>query len=422
MQGFEKFYRKNWAERLEVLRKTQTLSEKQIEQLKTNAVTPEVGETQIENFITQYQLPEGLSLNFVIDGKEYLLPMVTEEPSVIAGASHGAAIVKKAGGFTTASRQRAMRGQIILENVQEPTKLAAQIAQQADSLLQIAAKAHPSIVKRGGGPLELAVRKLAEDLLSVDLIIDTKEAMGANMINTMLEAVAEKMRSEWHLDVLMAILSNYTTECLVSATCRIPVAQLAKNGIKGEQIAQKIAQASRVAQLDPYRAATHNKGIMNGIDAAVLASGNDWRAIEAAIHAYAARDGQYRGLSSWQVAGQDLVGELTIPLPVGSVGGSIGVVPLLAVNSALRQERGASALQKIFASVGLAQNLAALYALVTDGLQKGHMSLQMKSLAAGVGAVGPEVDQVVSALKQLPRNQQNESSARKILAEIRSAK
>lgn len=418
MKGFKKYYRKTWQERLAVLEQEHKLSKKEVQQLEQNAVFPEIGDTQVENFITQFSLPEGLGLNFVINDKEYLIPMVTEEPSVIAGASHGATIIKKAGGFKAKSNERAMRGQVIVENVADVEAQKNIIEGAATDLLQTAASAYPSIVKRGGGPLKLSVRILADDLLSVDVSIDTKEAMGANMVNTMLEAVADKLRFEFRLDVLLAILSNYTTECLVSASCKIPLGQLAKGKLSGQEIAKKIVQASRVAYLDPYRAATHNKGIMNGIDAAVIASGNDWRAVEAAIQAYAARDGHYRGLSTWKVIDECLFGELTIPMPVGSIGGSIGIVPLVQVNSTLRQEKGALELEKIVASVGLAQNLAALYALVTDGIQKGHMDLQMKSLAVFVGATGPQIDQVVQRLKKLPR--QDAAAAKKTLDEIRN--
>lgn len=237
------------------------------------------------------------------------------------------------------------------------------------------------------------------------------------MLNTMLEAVAQKIISECNQDILMSILSNYATECLVSATCQIPVNALAKNGISGEKIAAKLAQASRLAQLDPYRAATHNKGIMNGIDAAVLASGNDWRAIEAGAHAYAAKDGQYRGLSQWYVEGEILKGELTLPLPLGSVGGSISIVPLVKVNHDLLNFKGAKELETVIVSLGLAQNLAALYALVTEGIQKGHMSLQLKSLAVSVGAKDTEIAQVVQLLKQ--QGLRDSKSAKEILKQLR---
>lgn len=417
MDGFEKYYRKNWEQRLEVLIKQAKLSEQQVELLKINAQDPNLGETMIENFITQYSLPEGLALNLVVNDKEYLVPMVTEEPSVIAAASHGAGIVKRVGGFRAKIHERLMLGQVVCENVSDAVALQTYFKENESSLLDCANQAHPSIVKRGGGARWLRSRVLAADLVSLDLAVDVQEAMGANMLNTMLEAVAQKIISECNQDILMSILSNYATECLVSATCQIPVNALAKNGISGEKIAAKLAQASRLAQLDPYRAATHNKGIMNGIDAAVLASGNDWRAIEAGAHAYAVKDGQYRGLSQWYVEGEILKGELTLPLPLGSVGGSISIVPLVKVNHDLLNFKGAKELETVIVSLGLAQNLAALYALVTEGIQKGHMSLQLKSLAVSVGAKDTEIAQVVQLLKQ--QGLRDSKSAKEILKQLR---
>lgn len=220
------------------------------------------------------------------------------------------------------------------------------------------------------------------------------------MMNTMLEAVAQEITQRLGTDVLLAVLSNYATECLVTASCRIPIDVLAKGELAGETVAKKIVQASRVAQLDPYRAATHNKGIMNGIDAVVLATGNDWRAIESGIHAFATRTGSYRGLSTWELTGGSLVGKLTIPAPVGFVGGSIGIVPLVAVNHELLQLKSARNLEKVIVSVGLAQNLAALYALVTEGIQRGHMRLQLKSLILTAGAAPDEVAPLMAQLLQ----------------------
>ena len=216
----------------------------------------------------------------------------------------------------------------------------------------------------------------------------------------------------------MSILSNYATECLATAICDIPVASLAKNEMSGEKIAEKIAQASYIAQIDPYRATTHNKGIMNGIDGVVIASGNDWRAIEAGAHAYAAKDGSYRGLSTWKVIGDTLHGEITLPLPLGSVGGSIGIVPLVKVNHKLLEIENAIELEKVVASVGLGQNLAALYALVTEGIQKGHMRLQLKSLVSSIGATEKEIPLVVSKLEKL--NKRDMSIAKEILDNLRN--
>ena len=417
MDGFEKYYRKSWSKRLEILEKTNKLTPKQVELLKTSTNNPQLGETMIENFITHYSLPEGLALNLVVNQQEYVVPMVTEEPSVIAAASHGAGIVKRAGGFIAEVKNRLMLGQVVCENVTDATSLQIYVKENEATLLEIANKAHLSIVKRGGGARFLRSRILASDLVSIDLAVDVKEAMGANMLNTMLEALATKIQNDCQQDILMSILSNYANECLVTTTCQIPVDLLAKNGIAGIKIAQKIAQASRLAKLDVYRAATHNKGIMNGIDAAVLASGNDWRAIEAGAHAYASRDGQYKGLSTWQLEDNNLVGTLTLPLPLGSVGGSISIVPLVEVNRTLLENPNAIKLEQIIASLGLAQNLAALYALVTEGIQKGHMHLQLKSLAVAIGAKDYEVNEVVKKLQA--KGLRDSKSAKEILTTLR---
>ncbi len=394
MNGFSKYYQKDRQTRLDILVQQKKLTQAEVDSLIDPKLDLTLGDTMIENFITQYQIPEGLALNYVIDGKEYLIPMVTEEPSVIAAASHGAAIVKRSGGFTSELKERLMIGQIVIEQVKDATKLAQELEQKQAKLLQLANEAHPSIVCRGGGAREIKVRILAPDLISLDLIVDVKEAMGANMLNTMLEA-----------------------RCLVKGTCEIPVSELTKGELAGEKIAQKIATASRLAQLDPYRATTHNKGIMNGIDAVVIASGNDWRAIEAGAHAYAARNGSYQGLSTWQVKGDKLIGELELPLPLGSVGGSVSIVPLVKLNHRLLELQDAKELEKIVAAVGLGQNLAALYALVTDGIQKGHMKLQLKSLAVAVGASPSEVSAVVAGL--LAKKARDSATAKQILEEIR---
>ncbi|MEY8662458.1 hydroxymethylglutaryl-CoA reductase, degradative [Ligilactobacillus faecis] len=418
MEGFEKYYQKDHQTRLDILKQKKYLDQTQLDKLQASASEVKISDAMIENFITEYHLPEGLALNYVVDGQEYLIPFVTEEPSVVAAASHGAALVKRAGGFKTTVTERLMIGQIILENVAHPEQVASFLESQAEKLLALANAAHPSIVKRGGGAQALKVRVLAPDLISLDLIVDVKEAMGANMLNTMLEACATYLQTKLGLDVLISILSNYATRCLAKATCALPVELLTRNGLSGAKIAQKIATASRVAQLDPYRATTHNKGIMNGIDAVVLASGNDWRAIEAGAHAYAARDGQYRGLSTWIVKDDILYGELELPLPLGTVGGSIGIVPLVKINQQLLRLKDARQLEAIVAAVGLGQNLAALYALVTDGIQKGHMRLQLKSLALSVGATKAELEPVVSRLEALQARDQ--ATAKKVLEELRN--
>ncbi|KRM00083.1 hydroxymethylglutaryl-CoA reductase, degradative [Liquorilactobacillus satsumensis] len=399
MQEFGKFYQKTRDQRLRLLRKFK-ITAQQEEVLRKQAVNPALGDTMIENYLTDYTLPEGLSFHYLIDGEKYLVPMVTEEPSVIAASSHGASLVEQAGGFSTKLTARLLLGQIVIENVQNMEQLCSQLEAIFPQLLETAQNAHPSLSKRGGGARWLRTRPLSADLLSLDLAVDVQEAMGANMMNTMLEAVAQEITQRLGTDVLLAVLSNYATECLVTASCRIPIDVLAKGELAGETVAKKIVQASRVAQLDPYRAATHNKGIMNGIDAVVLATGNDWRAIESGIHAFATRTGSYRGLSTWELTGGSLVGKLTIPAPVGFVGGSIGIVPLVAVNHELLQLKSARNLEKVIVSVGLAQNLAALYALVTEGIQRGHMRLQLKSLILTAGAAPDEVAPLMAQLLQ----------------------
>lgn len=420
MNGFSKYYQKDQATRLEILKQQQKLTKAELEILNDPQLNFELGDTMIENYLTQYQLPEGLALNYVIDGKEYLIPMVTEEPSVIAAASHGASIVKRSGGFKSELKERLMIGQIVVEQVKDTKKLARLVKDSQAKLLQLANAAHPSIVKRGGGAREIKVRILASDLVSIDLIVDVKEAMGANMLNTMLEACAAYLRNKFKAEILLSILSNYATRCLVKVTCAIPVSELTKKDMAGEMIAQKIATASRLAKLDPYRATTHNKGIMNGIDAVVIASGNDWRAVEAGAHAYAARHGSYQGLSTWEIKDGKLIGSLELPLPLATVGGSIAIVPLVKVNQRLLDLKDAEELEKIVAAVGLGQNLAALYALVTEGIQKGHMKLQLKSLAVAVGARPEEVAAVVDGL--LARQARDSATATQILEEIRGIK
>lgn len=420
MKGFNKYYQKSWQQRLSILRENGFLDEREIHQLEQQTVDPALGDTMIENFIAQYQLPEGLAMNYVINGKEYIIPMVTEEPSVVAAASNGARLVKLGGGFQTQSLSRLMVGQIVIEHVTAMDQLIASIKSMEEELLKIANHAHPSIVRRGGGARWIRTRVLATDLMSLDLAVDVQEAMGANMLNTMLEAVADEIRTKLHQDVLMSILSNYATESLVTAHAEIPIDALTKENIDGMTVAQKMMQASRLAQLDPYRAATNNKGIMNGVDAVVIASGNDWRSIEAGAHAYASRNGRYQGLSRWWIDGDHLAGELTIPMPVGSVGGSIKIVPLVKINHHLMKIKNAAQLAQLIVAVGLGQNLAALYALVTDGIQRGHMRLQLKSLAASIGAKKDEIAAVVEGLEK--QHARDSRTAKALLNKIRGGK
>jgi len=415
---FRHFYQKTWAERTDIVAQQAHLTP--AEQALFKQYYLEQHHEIIENYLTDYPLPMGLAVNFVVDGVNRIIPMVTEEPSVIAAASNGAKIVKRAGGFTTTLNQREMIGQIVLEHLTDPEQTAAIIEQHAAALLDVADAAHPSLKKRGGGARSLRTRVLGQGYLSIDLFVDVQAAMGANMLNSMLEAVAKSIGVMTKTDALMSILSNYATASLVKAECDIPVGLLQAGRYSGQLVAQKMASASTVAQLDPYRATTHNKGIMNGIDALAIASGNDWRELESGAHAYAAKDGQYRGMSTWTTDGTTLHGELELPLPVGIVGGSIKINELAQLNQRLLGIQTAGDLERIMIAVGLAQNLAALRALVTTGIQQGHMHLQLKSLAMAAGATAVELPKILQQLELAP--QQDLATTQRLIANMRQIK
>ncbi|MGP4115552.1 hydroxymethylglutaryl-CoA reductase, degradative [Levilactobacillus zymae] len=391
------FYRLPYGQRRDRLAQASHLT---LAQLATVAQKRQATDEElIENYLTTYGLPEGVAVNLHVDGQTVAVPMVTEEPSVIAAASNGGRMLDDGQqGITTQVTQRELMGQIVCQKVADPAELQAWILDHQADLLAVADAAHPSLTTHGGGARSIRVRLLPPDWVSLDLFIDVGEAMGANLVNTMAEAVAHYVRSHHETDILMSILSNYATHSLATARCAIPVANVKTKTLDGLTVAQRLCAASDFAQVDPYRAATHNKGIMNGIDAVVLAMGNDWRAVESGAHAYASRDGHYRGLSRWWLDGDVLHGELTLPLALGFVGGATRVFPLVAINQQLAHVTDARHLMRLTAAVGLAQNLAALRALVTDGIQQGHMHLQLKSLALSVGATPAEVPAVVQRL------------------------
>ncbi|MGT2950506.1 hydroxymethylglutaryl-CoA reductase, degradative [Streptococcus cuniculi] len=417
MSLFSGFYKKTREERIAITAETRQLSKDSEDiLLKDHNIPESIAGKMAENHLGTFALPFSLVPQLVVNGVEYSIPMVTEEPSVVAACSFGAKIIAKAGGFTSQISERLMIGQVALYDV--PDMLVAQTAilAQQDDILAHANSAHPSIVKRGGGARQLTVEQ-KEDFLIVYLHVDVQEAMGANILNNMLEAIKDELAALTHGTALMAILSNYATESLVTASCRIPIQQLHVEPQVALKTAQNIAKASQLAQVDPYRAATHNKGIFNGIDAIVLATGNDWRAIEAGAHTYASKEGHYRGLSTWEIVGNDLVGQLTLPLPIATVGGSIGLNPKVQVAFDILGQPKARTLAGIIASVGLCQNFAALRALVTAGIQQGHMKLHAKSLAMLAGALEHEIDQVAFLLRQAPHT--NLETAQSILEQIR---
>lgn len=406
-------------ERIEALLKEGLLTWDEAQILKEQKGLPlSIADQLTENVLSTFDLPFSLAPYFLINGRDYVLPMVTEEPSVVAAASFAAKLIQRSGGFTTQVHQRQMIGEIALTDVEDLEVASKRILEDKETLLQLANEAYPSIVKRGGGARDLWVENKG-DFLIVYLAVDPKEAMGANMLNTMLEALTDRIQELSGGQALMAILSNLATRSLVSARCAIDFKALSRNPEEAIEIAHRMELASQLAQVDPYRAATHNKGIFNGIDALVLATGNDWRAIEAGAHAYAAQSGSYKGLSHWtsQPKEKKLYGEITLPMPVATKGGSIGLNPTVQVSHRFLGEPSAIELAGIIASLGLAQNFAALKALVTTGIQAGHMKLQARSLALLAGAKEEEVPRLVSQL--LENKPFNLEKAQTLLQELR---
>lgn len=409
------------AERIEKLAQAGLLSEEGLQTVRDNDTLPlSLANEMVENVLGTLALPFGIAPGFQIDDQEIQVPMVTEEPSVIAAASYAAGLIKRSGGFQTQVHKRQMIGQVALYDVSNKEKASQAITEAKEELLQLANQAYPSIVKRGGGARDLWT-EVKGDFLICYLSVDPKEAMGANMLNTMLEALVDPLEELSGGQGLMAILSNLATDALVTARCHIDYRFLSRDPKEAAEIAQKIALASQLAAVDPYRAATHNKGIFNGIDAVVLATGNDWRAIEAGGHTYASRSGQALGLSNWMdhPEQQVLEGQLTLPMPIATKGGSIGLNPSVQVAHELLGNPDAQTLARIIVSVGLAQNFAALKALVSTGIQHGHMKLQAKSLALLAGATPSEVAPVVQAL--LEDKPFNLEKAQAILENIRQS-
>lgn len=411
MNKFSGFYKKSIEKRREIM-----LEEANYNINFNDTLKEEVYDKMIENAITFYEIPMGIVTQFPMNNTFYNIPMVTEEPSVIAAANNAAKILRVNNGIKAHVISRIMRGEIIYHN--PPTSFKEKLKENKTLLVDIANQQHPSIVKRDGGVTELLFREIKEgqDLFFIiDVFVDTKEAMGANIINTILEGLSQELSALYHCESSMSILSNLSTEALVYAQCQID-----PNTLKNkDEILNKFVTAGKIAKVDPYRAATHNKGIMNGIDALVIASGNDWRATEAAMHAYASKEGQYRGLTNWYIDSGLLVGEIEIPVPIGTVGGTIPLHPKAQLTHEILGNPDAETLMMLIASLGLAQNFAALYALVTDGIQKGHMRMHARTIAINAGAEESILDTVVGLL--LEAEHINLDTAKKIIKDIKSS-
>ena len=398
------FYKKSPEERRKIICSQAQIDDAEI--FTSSALSLEKAELMIENVIGTFALPIGIAVNFIINGEDRLIPMVVEEPSIVAAVSNMARLVRPHGGFSATSDSSVMIGQIQLLDIDDIDLALGQFEQIKSDLMKRADLVHPRLKERGGGIQDIYARHvryeepncIPNDMLIIHFLLDCVDAMGANMVNTIAETLSPIIEQELSCRVVLKILSNYASERLSKAKCAIPIDALSMKDISGEDVARGIVEAYQFAFADPWRAATHNKGIMNGIDAVALATGNDWRAIEAGAHAWASRSGQYRSLSRWWIQDKKLHGSLTVPLQVGTVGGPIKTQPQVAANLKILNNPRAKELSSIMVAVGLAQNLGALRALATEGIQKGHMRMHARNVAAQAGAKSNEIASLVCAM------------------------
>jgi len=400
----KKFYEMSLSERHEYLLQNSNLD---AEDLKTwlpgSGLSPETADHMIENAVGLFSLPLGIAHNFIVNGRSVLVPMVVEEPSVIAAVSFMSKLAQSTGGFRAWVSSQEMIGQVQLLDLADLDAAQSLIETQKPELLQQLAALNLGLMRHGGSIRDLEMRRIEQSpigpFLVVHLILDVADAMGANMVNTAVESLAPLLEELTGGRAHLRILSNLSDRRLATAEVCIPAEVLAFGGFSGEQVRDGVIEAWAFAEADPYRAATHNKGIMNGVDAVLLATGNDWRAVEAGAHAYAARGGRYTSLSTWS-KGEDgsLKGSLTLPLAIGIVGGATRVHLAAKTNLKLMGVEHVSDLGEIIAAVGLAQNLAALRALATEGIQKGHMSLHARQVALAAGATAEQIEPLAQAL------------------------
>jgi hydroxymethylglutaryl-CoA reductase len=419
------FYKRTLAERAAAVAQWANLSaQEQAALLGIGGLNAAQADHMIENAVGVYALPLGIATNFLINDVDVLIPMAVEEPSVLAAVSNAARLFREGGGFIASSDEPVMIGQIQLMDLPDLYVAAGAIMAQKARLLEEVNAQGGSIVKSGGGARDIQVRPLPQTsvgpMLIVHLLYDTRDAMGANAINTAVEMLAPQLEAITGGRAGLRILSNLTDQRKARAEGRIPASALATDTLEGTQVVRAIVEAGAFAEADPYRAATHNKGIMNGIDAVIIATGNDWRAVEAGAHAYAARDGRYTSLSHWwQDEAGDLRGSIELPLAVGIVGGATRVHPAAQVALKIMNITSARQLAEIAAAVGLAQNLAAIRALATEGIQRGHMRMHARQIAVAAGATGAQVARVVQQM--IDENNIRPERARAIVKELQDS-
>lgn len=391
------FYKKSTEERIETLRDYCHLNDEEISILKNNgSLNLETGEKLVENYISNMEIPMGIATNFSINGRDYLIPMAIEEPSVIAACSNGARIARMAGGFRAYASSSIMYGQIQLTNLDDIGKAKTEILMERENILRIANEASRTLSKLGKGARDITFHSVKYDnhVLIIHLEIDTGDAMGANIINSMVEKASPFLEAITGGTVVLKILSNLSPLRIVRA-----YATFRKDAIGGPEVVERFIHAARLAEEDIFRAATHNKGIMNGIDAVLLAIMNDWRQAEANAHAYAAIKGSYGSLTHYELDNNgDIIGSIEIPISVGTVGGTSASIPKAKICQKILDIKDARELEEVLACVGLAQNFAAMRALSDEGIQKGHMALHSKNLAMAVGATGDNIEKVAEML------------------------
>ncbi|MCP5094435.1 MAG: hydroxymethylglutaryl-CoA reductase, degradative [Chloroflexi bacterium] len=397
------FYKRPLTERVDIIAEWANLDHTEITILREKGLGNELADKMIENTLGTYALPLGVAVNFLINGRDYLIPMAVEEPSVLAAVSNAAKKIRAGGGFQTSATDPVMIGQIQVLDIPDMDAAINAIEFHKAELLGIADCCDRVIVSLGGGARDIQTRPFYNTpvgpMLIVHLTMDTRDAMGANAINSALESLAPRIAELTNGRTNLRILSNLADQRTATASCTIPADQLACPGLTGTEVARLIEEANAFAVVDPYRAATHNKGIMNGIDAVCIATGNDWRAVEAGAHSYAAQSGQYRALTDWHVdENGDLYGEITLPMAVGMVGGATKVHPTARVAMKILDVQSAPELAQVMTAIGLAQNLAAINALATVGIQKGHMALHARQVAMAAGAPENLIQQIADRL------------------------
>ncbi len=421
------FYQLNPFERLQAVQSFDGLNDDDLRALHggNGALSVERADKMIENVVGTFNLPLGIATNFQINGRDLLIPMVVEEPSIVAGASYAAKLVRDGGGFQTSSTEPLMIGQVQLVHIRDPHRARFDILSRREDILATANRQSTSLLALGGGAKDVEVHIFDHSpmgpMLVVHLIVDCRDAMGANAINSMAEAVAPLLEQISEGRAYLRILSNLSDRRLSRVRAVVPATSLARDGLSGEEVVEGILWAYAFAAVDPYRAATHNKGILNGIDPVLIATGNDWRAAEAGAHAYAARNGRYTSLSVWERDSDgNLVGTIEMPMAVGIVGGATKVHP--AAQSALKllNVQHAHELAEICVAVGLASNLAAMRALATEGIQRGHMGLHARQIAMAAGAHGTEVDEI--ARRMVEERMIKPVRAEALLVELRAGK